>query len=63
MFSFLIKQRQSVGSMVDKIILSYEIVCDGAVDEVSLLRKCGKAIAFTDKVDKEIVRDNSTGTA
>ncbi|XP_026378830.1 uncharacterized protein LOC113273302 [Papaver somniferum] len=55
------KLRQSVGSMVDKIILSYEIVCDGAVDEVSLLRKCGKAIAFTDKVDKEIVRDNSTG--
>ncbi|XP_026385527.1 uncharacterized protein LOC113281097 isoform X1 [Papaver somniferum] len=54
-------QRQSVGSMVDKIISSYEIVCDGTVDEVSLLRKCGKAIAFVDKVDKEIGRDNSTG--
>ncbi|KAI3859070.1 hypothetical protein MKX03_015060 [Papaver bracteatum] len=55
------KLRQSVGSMVEKIISSYEIVCDGAIDEVSLLRKCGKAIAFIDKVDKEIVRDNSTG--
>ncbi|KAI3966477.1 hypothetical protein MKW92_024772 [Papaver armeniacum] len=55
------KLRQSVGSMVDKIISSYEIVCDGAVDEVSLLKKCGKAIAFIDKVDMEIASDNSTG--
>ncbi|KAI3977205.1 hypothetical protein MKX01_035935 [Papaver californicum] len=56
------KLRRSVGSMVDKIILSYEIVYDGPVDEESLLRKCGKAIAFIDKVDKEIGSDNSAET-
>ncbi|XP_026377281.1 uncharacterized protein LOC113271597 [Papaver somniferum] len=47
--------------MVEKIILSYEIVYDGPVDEEALLSKCREAVSFVDRVDKEIGGDYSSG--
>ncbi|KAI3976071.1 hypothetical protein MKX01_016754 [Papaver californicum] len=55
------KLKQSYRSMVEKIILSYEIVYDGLVDEEALLSKCRKAVSFVDRADKEIGSDYSSG--
>ncbi|KAI3859069.1 hypothetical protein MKX03_015059 [Papaver bracteatum] len=55
------KLKQSDGSMVEKIILSYEIVYDCPVDEEALLSKCREAVSFVERVDKEIGGDYSSG--
>ncbi|KAI3966478.1 hypothetical protein MKW92_024773 [Papaver armeniacum] len=55
------REKLSDGSMVEKIILSYEIVYDGPVDEEALLSKCREAVSFVERVDNEIGGDYSSG--
>ncbi|OVA17430.1 CID domain [Macleaya cordata] len=55
-----IKPKQSIGSMLEKIISGYEVVYDGSKDEEALLGKCRDAIKCVDKAEKEIGGDNNS---
>lgn len=60
--SFSIKQKQSVGNTLDKIVSSYEEVYRGQLDEDVVLSKCRNAISCVEKVEKEIGGGISSGS-
>ncbi|KAJ8771988.1 hypothetical protein K2173_027165 [Erythroxylum novogranatense] len=52
-----IKQKQPVGSLVDKIVAGFQVVYRSQIDEDVVLSKCRNAVSCLEKVDKEIGGD------